>query len=704
MAGQQEGAGLGDSRLTFNSVFRSPDVLMAFAIIGILLMMIFPMPAMMLDFFLALSISLSLVVMLVSIYITRPLEFGVFPTVLLIATLFRLALNVATTRSILLHGSATDGSLSKLIQAFGDVVVGKNFVVGIVIFVILMIINFIVITKGAGRVAEVAARFTLDAMPGKQMAIDAELNSGHISPDEARKRRRKVEQEADFYGAMDGASKFVRGDAIAAIIIAIVNMVVGFIVGMMQYNMSALQAAKTFTLLAVGDGLISAIPALMISTAAGIIVTRATSEGNLGNEVLSQFRVHPKALYISGALILLLGLIPGFPKISFFTLAAMLGLMGRAAEKKIAEDKTSEDRQREQEVKSKEASETDNLDNLMKIDTLAVEVGHGLVSLIDPGQDGEVIHRIQSIRKQFAQDLGIVVPQIQLRDNLQLDPGQYNILLKGNKIASGNLMVDYYLAMDPGTVEMPIDGEPTLDPVYGLSAIWVHKREKDDAVFRNYTVVNCATVLATHITKVLREHSSELLTRQEAQYLIDRVRETNPKVVEEVIQPDRLSVGEVVKVMQNLLREDVSVRDILSILECIADHSKIIRNPDVLAEQCRKALGRAIVQKYMNESGELVVVTFNRMIEDILAGGLVTSDSGSSYFNLDARSAQEILQKLMNGLQRFESEGTQPVLLIAARLRLPFQRFVSRFLPQLAVLSHDEVPSDTNVRNIEMIS
>lgn len=688
-----------------SALARSPDIMMALAVVGILLMMIFPLPAIMLDFLLALSIAVALLVMLVSIYITRPLEFAVFPTVLLITTLYRLALNIATTRSVLLHGGSTNGhEVSQLIRAFGNVVVGNNFVVGLVIFIILMIINFIVITKGAGRVAEVAARFTLDAMPGKQMAIDAELNAGHITADDARTRRKRVEQEADFYGAMDGASKFVRGDAIAAIIITLVNALVGFIIGVAQHNMSALDSAKTFSLLAVGDGLISAIPALMISTAAGIIVTRATSEGNLGSEVLAQFRVHPKALYVSGGLIFALSLIPGFPKISFWVLTAGLVGLGRMADKRMNDEATTQVRKKETEEKTKEQQETDNLESLMRVDSMSVEVGHALVGLIDPQQDGEVVDRIQSIRKQFVQELGIIIPQVQLRDNLQLDPGQYQILLKGNKIAAGNLMIDYYLAMDPGTVELPIDGEATLDPVYGLPAIWVHKREKDDAVFRGYTVVNCATVMATHLTKVLRENACELLTRQDVQYLVDKLKESNPKVVEEVVHHERLTLGDVVKVMQNLLREDVSVRDILSLFECLADHCKFIKNPDVLAEQCRKAMGRSITQKYMNEKGELVVATFDRMIEDILSGGLVTTEAGTSYINLDAKTAQDILQRLMKGLQAFEKEGSQPVVLISARLRSAFQKLVVRYLPQVAVLSYDEVPSETSIRNIEMIS
>jgi flagellar biosynthesis protein FlhA len=683
---------------------KSPDVLMAIAVVGILPIMLFPLPGMLLDTLLAFSLSSSLVILLVAVYITKPLEFGVFPTILLISTLFRLALNVSTTRSILTHGADTTGNMSTLIKAFGNIVIADNIGVGLVIFIILTVINFVVITKGSGRIAEVAARFTLDAMPGKQMAIDAELNAGHINADEARRRRTAVEKEADFYGAMDGASKFVRGDAIAGIIITLVNMIVGLVIGIVQFNMSAAEAGKTFTLLAVGDGLIAAIPSLMISTAAGLIVTRATSEGDLGGQVIKQFRVHPKALYVAAGIIGLLALVPGFPKIAFISLAGLLIFLGRVADRSILEEKQKEVDAQEKDTLGKDKKDSENIDNLMKLDILAVEVGHALVHLIDPQQDGEVVDRIQSIRKQFAQDLGIVVPQIQLRDNLQHDPGQYSISLKGSKIASGQLMVDYFLAMDPGNVEMPIHGEPTTDPVYGLPAMWIHKRDKDEAVFRGYTVVNCATVIATHITKALREHAAELLTRQDVQYLVDKLKETNPKVVEEVIHSERLSLGDVVKVMQNLLREDVSVRDILSLFECLADHCKIVKNPDVLSEQCRKSLGRSIAQKYVNDKEELVVVTFDRMIEDILGGGLVTTDSGNSYLNLDARQAQEILQKLMTGISSFEMEGTQPVLLISARLRMAFQRLMVRYLPQVSVLSYDEVPSGIRIKNLQMIA
>lgn len=682
----------------FGSLTRSPDMVIALLVIGIVLMMVFPMPALLLDLLLALSMSSSLVILMVAVYIQRPLDFGVFPTVLLIATLFRLSLNVATTRSILMNGA--EGNLSHMIQAFGNLVIGNNFVVGIVIFLILTIINFIVITKGSGRIAEVAARFTLDALPGKQMAIDAELNAGHISSEEAKKRRKELERETDFYGAMDGSSKFVRGDAIAGIIITAINMIVGLIVGIVQHGMSALESAQNFTLLAVGDGLIAAIPALMISTAAGIIVTRATSEGNLGDQVLDQFRVHPRALYVASALIFLLALIPGFPTITFLLLATGLFALGRLAGTRLKAIETAAEAPTEKD----KPNEGDDLDALMHIDTLAVEVGHALVDLIDPSQDGEVLERVQSIRKQIAQELGIVVPKVQLRDNLELDPTQYCILLKGNKIASGHLMVDFSLAMDPGDVQSPIDGEPTKDPVYGLPALWVHKRDRDEAVFRGYTVVNCSTVIATHLTKVLKEGSHELLTRQDAQVMVDRLKESNPKVVEEVLHSDRLSLGDIVKVLQHLLREDVSVRNILSIFECLADNCRQTRNPEVLGEYCRRDLGRSIVQKYLNDREELVALTFDRLIEDQLSGGLVTTESGSTYLNLDAGFAQSILHKIVDALQGFEDQAPQPVLLISARLRYPFRNLVHRYMSQLVVMSYDEVPSETRVRTFRMIT
>jgi len=687
--------------LSFLNVKKSPEFILAVMVIGMILMMIMPMPAIILDFLLALSIASALIILMVSIYITNPLEFGVFPTVLLLTTLLRLSLNVATTRNILLHGA--EGDISKLISAFGNLVIGGQFVVGLVVFIILMIINFVVITMGSGRIAEVAARFALDAMPGKQMAIDAELNAGHINAEEARKRRKAVENQADFYGSMDGASKFVRGDAIAGLIITVVNMVMGILIGILQYNMPIEKATKTFTLYSIGDGLLSAIPALMISTAAGIVVSRAASDGNLGDEMMGQFKTHPKAFYVAAFLCGLLSFFPGFPFFPFMSLASFMAWIGYAVEKNMEKQKVDEETQKQSAQEKEEGSQTNSLEMLMQIDILAVEVGHALISLIDPSQDGEVVDRVQSIRKQFAQELGIIVPQVQLRDNMEMPPGLYQILLKGNKVASGQLMVDYYLGMDPGCVIEPIEGDPTEDPVYHLPAIWVHKRLKEQAIFKGYTVVNCATVMATHLTKIVREHASELMTRQDALYFIDKLKETNPKVVEEEMGADKLSVGDVLKVFQSLLQEEVSIRDLLTIFECLADHVKSVRNPEVLCEFCRKSLGRHIIQRYLDENEELPVVSFDRTIEDILLSGLVVVDNGSSYLNVDATRAHQILNALSEGLQVFETVGTQPVILVPARLRLPFKKLISRYIPQIVVLSYDEIPSSINTKVLKLI-
>jgi flagellar biosynthesis protein FlhA len=684
------------------NVKSSPEIMIGVAVIGMLLMLIVPLPALALDFLLGLSLAIGALIMLISISIVRPLDFGVFPTVLLISTLYRLCLNVATTRSILLNG-ATDDHVSQLVTAFGHMVVGGNFAIGFVIFIILMVINFMVITKGAGRIAEVAARFTLDAMPGKQMAIDAEMQSGHINAEEARRRRKAVESEADFYGAMDGASKFVRGDAIAALIITAVNMLVGLIIGVVQYKMPVVEAAGRFTLLAVGDGLISSIPALMISTAAGLIVTRSTSEGSLGGELTKQVGVHPKAFYIASGLMFLLAVLPKFPFFAFAALGGILVWIGRSSARHLVETANAK-ALKELDTGAKKDKDENSIDTFMKVDMLSVEVGHALVRLIDPAEDGDVLQRIQAIRKQFAQDLGIVVPKIELRDNLQLNPGQYVIHLKGSKVAQGNLMVDYFMAMDPGNVEMPLEnGDPTTDPVYGLNALWIHRRDKDEASFRGYTVVDCAMILATHITKVVREHASELLTRQEVQYLVDKLRDTNPKVVDEVLGANKLTLGDVLKVLQILLREDISVRDILSIFETLADYIPHTKVPEQLAELCRKSLGRAIMQKYVTPDDEILVLAFNREIEDVLASSLQENQNGA-ILRLEARMAQDIYNKLMVGLQRFETEGTQPVIMVSGKLRSAFQKTFSRWVPHLAVIASDEVPTDIQVRTLELIA
>ncbi|MCX6130954.1 MAG: flagellar biosynthesis protein FlhA, partial [Proteobacteria bacterium] len=504
---------------------QSPDIQFALALVAIVFTMILPLPTWLLDMLLASSVASSLMILMTAVYIRDPLEFSTFPTVLLVTTLFRLGLNVATTRSILLE--AQTGHVSSVVSSFGNFVIGGNYFVGFVIFIILVVINFIVITKGAGRVAEVGARFTLDAMPGKQMAIDAELNAGLIDRKEAKERRQRVEMQADFYGSMDGASKFVRGDAIAGIIITAVNVIVGLILGVLVHGMSFQQAAQIYTLLSVGDGLISQIPALIVSTAAGIVVTRAggTSEEGLSQSVNTQLMHYPRAIFICAGLLFVMAIVPGMPTVPFGFLAISLFFLGRQAVKSGVAKKAKEDLK---EQESQKDPRKDSIESLLHIEVLSLEVGVGLIPLVDSQQDGEVLERIVSSRKQFAQDMGIVVPMVMVKDNIQLKPGDYQILLKGNCIGRGSLMVDYYLAMDPGDIVEPIDGIPGREPAYGLDAVWIKPSQREEASFRGYTVVNCATVIVTHLTKLIEEHASELLGRQEVQNLVEGLKEAAP--------------------------------------------------------------------------------------------------------------------------------------------------------------------------------
>lgn len=681
-------------------LLKSPDVQFALGIFFIIFTMVMPLPSLLLDMLLSVSIALSFIVLLVAIYVKEPLDFSTFPTVILITTLFRLALNVATTRNILLD--APTGNVSSVISAFGNFVVGGNYFVGFVVFTILVIINFIVITKGAGRVAEVGARFTLDAMPGKQMAIDAELNAGLIDKKEARARRQKIELQADFYGAMDGASKFVRGDAIAGIIITAVNIIFGLIIGVVMYNMSFAQAAEIFTLLTVGDGLVSQIPALVISTAAGIVVTRAGSvEAGLSQVLSDQLLDHPRAIYICGAILACMGLVPGMPTTPFVILAAVSFFVARQAQKmqseKIIQNKVKENEQEQDESK-------DSIESLLHIDTLSLEVGVGLISLVDSQQDGEVLERIVSARKQFAQEMGIVVPMVMVRDNIQLKPGEYQILLKGNVIGRGSLMADYLLAMDPGEIFDPIEGIPGKEPAYGLDALWIKPSQKEEAAFRGYTVVNCATVIVTHLTKLIEEHACELLGRQEAQNLIDGLKAEYPKVVEEVIGNDRLSLGDVVKVLQNLLEERVSIRDLLTIFETLADFCRSIKNPEVLTRYVRKSLGRGIIKRYLTPDEELVVISLDRAVEDLIVSGLQHREDGSTSLQLDPNLAKKILQNIANQLEAFQTTGTQPIILCGSLIRWEIRQLIQRFIPGVVVLAFDEIPQGIKTRTVGIVT
>ncbi len=687
-----------ESRLA--SISKNADVLVGLAVIGVILLMVVRLPPFMLDMFLVLSIMSSLGILLLAIYTKRPLDFSIFPTVLLICTLFRLSLNVASTRLILSEGHTGVGAAGSLIRSFGEVVVGGNYVVGFVVFVILVIINFIVITKGSGRVSEVAARFTLDALPGKQMAIDADLNAGIINEKEAQRRRKTVEQEADFYGAMDGASKFVRGDAIAGILVTVVNIIGGLIIGTAQKGLDISTAAKNYTLLTVGDGLVSQVPALIISTAAGLVVTRAASGASLGDEVGRQLFFNEKVFFILSGSMFSMGLfLPGafFPFLVLAVVSGAIGYFLKQYKKQIA------DREARAASATAITSQEKVVEPAAVVETLQLEVGYGLISIVDSTQKGDLLDRIQSIRKQFAQDLGIVVPPMNIRDNLQLKPGEYALNVRGNPVGRGDLMIDHYLAMDPGGVVEPIDGIPTKEPVFGLDAVWIHENNRELAQVSGYTVVDLSTVIATHITELIRRHSSELIGRQEVQSLIEIVQRTHPKVVEELI-PKEISLGTVVRVLQSLLREQVPIRDLVSILETLADAAVINKDLDNLVESVRMSLGRAITGKLLDENGELPLLTFSRAIEEQLIASLHPGDrNGPPQFLVDPGLVKQIIPASNKVVEKLTEEGVTPVLLVTPMIRHHVKRLLDRFLPQIVVLSHNEIHPQLRVRSVGTI-
>ena len=682
----------------FNKYARNTDALIAAALVGIMVVMLVPIPPFLIDLFLTMSMTISLLVLLVSIYTTKPLEFSVFPSMLLITTLFRLSLNVASARLILAHGNEGTTAAGHVIQSFGSFVVGDSYVIGIIVFTILVIINFVVITKGSGRVAEVAARFTLDAMPGKQMSIDADLNAGLINDEEARRRRKNIEAEADFYGSMDGASKFVRGDAIAGIIITLVNIIGGLLIGVLQKNMGVAEAAQTYTKLTVGDGLVTQIPALIISTAAGIVVTRASSGKNLGKEISSQLFIHPRAIGIVSVILFLLGLVPGMPKTPFFLFAIFGGVIswvvGRSQdEEKVAEKKKTE----EMALKP----DKEKIESLLPLDMLELEVGYGLINIVDSDQSGDLLERIVSIRKQFAMDLGIVVPSVHIRDNLQLQPGDYQILIKGVKVTGGALMPEHFLAMDPGNVSKKIDGIETTEPAFGLPALWITKGQKEEAELAGYTVVDLPTVIATHLTETIRTHAHELLGRQEAQRLIETFQKTHNKVVEELI-PNVLPLGGVVRVLQNLLREQVSIRDLLTIFETLADEAPKSKDSDVLTENVRKALARGITKKYTSDDGVVPVLSLDRRIEEVISNSLLQTEQGVQLV-LDPIYAQQVLTAVSKTIENNPQMAGQPILLTGPAIRRHVRRLTERFIPQLVVLSHNELMTSANVKSVDVV-
>lgn len=675
---------------------QSADVLAAVGILMILVVMIVPVHPFILDLLLALSLAMAVIIMLVALYSKKPLDFSTFPSVLLISTLFRLALNVASTRNILIHG-ASDGTAAAgdLIKSFGEFVVEGNFVVGIIVFIILVIINFMVVTKGAGRVAEVAARFTLDAMPGKQMAIDADLNAGLINDVEAKRRRKEVAEEADFYGSMDGASKFVRGDAIAGILITAVNIVGGIIIGVAQNDMDFATAAKTFTLLTVGDGLVTQIPALIISTAAGIIVTRSTNDENIGTQVSKQFKVHPKAIYIAGGVLVFFGLIPGLPKLPFFMMGAALAYVAYKIDQSNISTELAVEKAK---VDVTKKANPQNLEELLNMELVELEVGYGLVHLVDTEQNGDLLERITHMRKIFALDWGVIIPSVKIKDNLELKPGGYSVKIKGVQVAKGELMSDYFLAMDPGTVIEKMDGVETTEPVFGLRAVWISEDQKEDAQYNGYTVVDCSTIVATHLTEILKSNLHELFGRQELVRVLDNFKETNPKLVNDLI-PEIVNLGIVLRVMKNLLREGVSVRDLRTILETLSEYGSTIKDTEALTENSRQALFRTITEKIKSDSGDIPLFTLDRNIEESIAQNIIQTDNGHQ-LSLDPKVTQIILASLNEKIEEATNMGEKMVVLCSPVIRSHFKRLTEKFIPNLVVVSHNELSPDANIRSL----
>lgn len=683
----------------FEKVTKNTDLLIAFGTLAILAVMIIPLPPLLLDIALTFSLALSILILLVSIYTKRALDFTAFPSLLLLTTLFRLSLNVATTRLVLSHGHEGTRAAGDVIYSFGNFVVGNNYVIGFIVFLILIVINFIVITKGSGRVAEVAARFTLDAMPGKQMSIDADLNAGLINEQEARKRRKEIEQEADFYGAMDGASKFVRGDAIAGIIIMLINIIGGLLIGVIQKNLDIATAAKYYTMLTIGDGLLAQIPALIISTAAGTIVTRSSSnDENMGHEVTSQLLGSPRAVMISAGVLFLLGLVPGLPTVPFFVIALILIMTGWVTLKYKQE--FAKDEKKKEEALA-QVPKKENVETLLPLDLIELEVGYGLINVVESNKSGDLLERIVSIRKQFALDLGIVIPSVHIRDNLQLGPGDYRVLIKGNKVGGGNLKPDYMMAMDPGNVSERIEGIPTKEPAFGLDALWITPSRKEDAEMSGYTVVDLPTVMATHLTEIIRSHAHELLGRQEASQLIENFKKTNPKVVEELI-PDMLTLGSVVRVLQNLLKEQVSIRDLLTIFESLADEASKQKDIEILTESVRKALSRSITRKYSSDEGQIPVMTLDHQIEELIANSLLQTEQGVQLI-MDPQSAHQLINKIATAVETHPEIAGQPILLTTPTSRRHLFKLTHRFIPQLIVLSHNELSSDANIKSIATV-
>ncbi|WP_109123978.1 flagellar biosynthesis protein FlhA [Dyella sp. C11] len=668
-----------------------------------LAMMMLPLPPFILDMLFSFNIALSLVILLAVIYVMRPLEFAAFPTVVLMATLLRLALNIASTRVVLLHGHDGPGAAGKVIEAFGEFVIGGNFAVGLVVFAILTIINFVVVTKGATRVSEVTARFTLDAMPGKQMAIDADLNAGLLNQEQARERRQEVREEADFYGSMDGASKFVRGDATAGILILIINIVGGFFVGILQHGLSAGEAAKTYTLLTIGDGLVAQVPSLMLSIATAVIVTRVSKSTDMGKQLVGQLFGQPRALGVAGVVLGVMGLLPGMPNIAFLLLG---GTCGGAAWLMIKRERETQERvaKAAAEVPAPAAAPTERLElgweDVASVDPLGLEVGYRLIPLVDTHQGGELMGRIKSVRRKLSQELGFLVPAVHIRDNLDLGPNTYRITLMGVPMGEAEVHNDRLMAINPGRVQDGLQGIPTRDPAFGLEAMWIEPGQRENAQSLGYTVVDPATVIATHLSHILQSHAHELLSHQDVQQLLDRLAESAPKLVEDLV-PKRLSLGVVVKVMQNLLAERVPIRNMRSIVESLAEHASQSQDPGALTAAVRVALGRQIVQEISGLGTEIPVITLAPELEQILLGSL--ANGGVAGAAVEPGLADRLQQGVAEASRKQEMSGEPAVLLVAPQLRPWLARFTRHVAQNLHVLAYNEVPDNRRVRLVQAL-
>ena len=664
-------------------------------IVLILAMLVLPLPPIMLDLFFTFNIALSIMVMLVALYTLKPLDFSIFPTVLLVTTLLRLSLNVASTRIVLLEGHSGPDAAGKVIEAFGQFLVGGNYAVGIIVFIILTIINFVVITKGAGRIAEVSARFTLDAMPGKQMAIDADLNAGLIGEEEARRRRKEIAQEADFFGSMDGASKFVRGDAIAAILILLVNIVGGFIVGMMQHDMAAGEAARVYVLLTIGDGLVAQIPALVISVAAGMVVSRVNDEKDITSSFQSQVLSNPMVMALAGGILGVLGIIPGMPHFVFLFMAAVLGGMAWWRMRKAQAAAAAAEKPAEAAVAAPEESSEASWADVAPVDVLGLEVGYRLIPLVDRGQDGELLKRIRGLRKKFAQEVGFLSAPVHIRDNLELRPNAYRITLKGVEVGAGEAFPGMFLAINPGRVSGPLPGNPTADPAFGLPAVWIESAMREQAHIMGYTVVDAGTVVATHLNHVILSHAAELLGRQETQALLDHLAKDAPKLIEDLV-PKALPLSTVQRVLQNLLEEGVNIRDMRTIIETLAEASPRVQDPVELTAQVRVALGRAIVQQIWPSGQELYVMALEPGLERLLAQAM--QGAGGDGSGIEPGLADTLLRETAAAAKKQEDLGMPPVLLVPGNLRWLLSRFLRRAWANLKVLANNEIPDSKTIK------